>query len=294
MLAGNVEGKVVSTTGWSVGGATVVLFDGESKLYQGFTEAWGLFKIANVAPGNYRIRVIREGYRVPVADQNQFPYSGLRVGPDSDPVEVALKLEPLNAIRGRVIGQDGKPVGKVEVSLGPDISQSITTDPEGRFELEDVTPGRHTLIAYPDPIDEPSMEAPDGTRIARVKTYYPTATIPSLAEYIAFNNLGVLSGYEIRMQTAPVVRMRGIVLGIDGKPSSMADVIFLPAERHPEHLAEGWTLTGEDGRFELPAVRVGDWTIEVSSSTNQECGTGDVHVGQNDLDGLEIRLRPCK
>lgn len=288
-----MEGKVVSTTGWSVGGATIVLFDGESKLYHGFSEAAGFFKIANVPTGNYRIRVAREGYRVPASDQSRFPYSGLSVASDPDPVKVELKLEPLNAIRGRVISQDGKPVGNVQVSLGPDITESDTTDPEGRFELEDVTPGLHTLIAYPVPTDEPSMEAPDGTKIARVKTYYPSATDPLLAEYITFNSLGELSGYEIHMQTAPVVRVRGTVLGIDGKPSSFADLFLWPAQRPRERPAEGWTETGADGRFELPAARVGDWTIEASSSSNRECGTREVHVSRNDIDGVEIRLGPC-
>ncbi|MBV8847409.1 MAG: carboxypeptidase regulatory-like domain-containing protein [Bryobacterales bacterium] len=310
---GGVEGTVVnSATGAGVGGAVVTFF-AQANRYETTSDATGRFQIAGMAPGNYRSSARKDGF-APV-DLNFFTDSGTRIGSDADPVKVVLKLAPLSNLRGRVVDPDGKPLAGVEVSFVPNLLGSVTSDHDGRFTIEEVRPGSYRLAARPA-VNAKPLEFSDGTRVAMVTTYYPSVTDPSLSQKIEFRGDGDLSGYEIRMQTAPVLRVRGIVLNEDGTPSSGAEVSLLPNSESatgvmglsmragqpssfaigvrppPIGMPEATTATGPDGRFDLSAVRPGDWRISAESSSMRERGATTVRVRRSDVDDLEIRLAP--
>jgi hypothetical protein len=302
---GTVEGTVVnSVTGAGIGGASVTLFSGNQ--YQTTSDALGHFKITGIVPGGYRTSVGKDGF-APLA---LFSNPEVRVTASSDPVTLELKLTPLNAIRGRVFGPDGKPLAGMDVNLNPNIWGNVVTDQEGRFALESVKPGSYTLSARPPASVKPE-EAKDGTRTAMVTTYYPSVADGSLAQPIAFRGEGDLIGYDIHMQTAPVHRVRGIVLDEGGKPSPGAELTLFPssnappspmglssragrsslflmgARRAPTGMAEATVRSGKDGRFELPAVPSGDWRIGVESNPS---GTADVRVGREDIDNFQVHV----
>jgi hypothetical protein len=286
---GTVEGTVVnSITGAGIDGASVTFFGGPSSRYNATTDAVGHFKITGIAPGNYRTQAEKDGFSGGAPDLAAFLTSpGLLIVSGPDPIRVDLKLAPLGSVAGRVFGPDGKPAVGVEVSLSPNITADMSiTDAEGRFALEDIRPGSYTLIARPPESAKP-VEAKDGTRTAVVTTYYPSVADQSEAQKIAFS--GQADFYEIRMQTAPVHRVRGIVLDEAGKPSSGAEVTLSPApESTPGSAGLGQRAggpsfflmgvrqgsagvpdstveSGKDGRFEFPAVRSGDWKIKAVS-----------------------------
>jgi hypothetical protein len=226
-LGGSVEGTVInSVSGAGIGGASVTLF-AQPNRYKATSDATGHFKITGITPGNYRASAGKDRFGADVSDFTFLSNSGLKIGSEPDPVRVDLKLTPLSAIHGRVVDPDGRPLAGVEVSFAPNLLGSVTTDREGRFTLEEVRPGSYVLSARLAGNSKP-VQLPDGTRIAMITTYYPSVADPSLAERIVFRGEGDLSGYEIRMQTAPVLRIRGIVLNNDGKPSAGAEVSLLP------------------------------------------------------------------
>ena len=155
---GTVEGTVVnSATGAGIAGASVVLFASQSARYQTTSDALGHFKITGMAPGSYRTNVDKDGF-APPRDFNFLSNPGFRVASGTDPVTVELKLTPLNAIRGRVLGPDGTPVPGVEVSLNPNLTGGEVTDREGRFVLDDIRPGTYILSARP-PASAKAVEA---------------------------------------------------------------------------------------------------------------------------------------
>ena len=154
---GTVEGTVVnSATGAGIAGASVVLFASQSARYQTTSDALGHFKITGMAPGSYRTNVDKDGF-APPRDFNFLSNPGFRVASGTDPVAVELKLTPLNAIRGRVLGPDA-PVPGVEVSLNPNLTGGEVTDREGRFVLDDIRPGTYILSARP-PASAKAVEA---------------------------------------------------------------------------------------------------------------------------------------
>ena len=313
--SGSVEGTVVnSVTGAGIEGASVVLAGNKAGRYEATSDVAGHFRITGVAPGTYRPDVKKDGFASPTFDLNILLSSpGLRVSSESDPVKVELQLTPLDTIAGRVLGPDGKPAAGVAVSVYPNIMAEVAeTDAEGRFALHDLRPGSYTLIARP-PKSAQAGPAKDGT--ATVTTYYPSVADQSLVQPIVVRGQGNFGGgYEIRMQTALVHRVRGIVLDEEGKPSPGAELTLLQnpegtpgsmglgarpgvsffalgMRREPSGVSEVTTIAGKDGHFEFPAVRSGDWRINaVSDSVREARGTASVRVGRGDVDDLEIHV----
>ena len=218
--SGAVEGTVVnSATGAGIAEASVVLTVPRSARYETMTDATGHFKITSMSPGSYRASAEKDGFASPPPDLNTLLSNpGVRIAGGGDPVKIEIKLTPLNAIQGRVLGPEGKPAAGIEVSVYPNINAEVaTTNEEGRFALHDIRPASYMLIARPPAIAKPE-DARDGTRIAMVTTYYPSVADRSLAQPIEFRGQGDSGDYEIRIQTAPVHRVSGIVLDQKGKP----------------------------------------------------------------------------
>jgi hypothetical protein len=321
---GAVEGTVInSATGAGVDGASVVFFGNQTNRYNAVADALGHFKITGMAPGNYRAQAEKDGFTAvlegfaPFLSSQGLRLPGYRVESGPEPVRVDLKLTPLGAIAGRIFGTDGKPATGVEVSVSPNITADMSvTDAEGRFALENIRPGSYILIARPPKSAKPE-QAKDGTKTAVVTTYYPSVVDQSQAQQIAFS--GQQDFYDIRLQTASVHRVRGIVLDVEGKPAPEAELALLPSPQDTRGVAgvlssriggplfftmgvrlasgavpDATVTAGQDGRFEFPAVRSGDWRIDAVSDpsldTQAPRGTAAAVVGRDDVDDLQIRI----
>src|SRR5262249_5069990 len=123
-----------------------------------------------------------------------------------------------------------KPVAGAEVFLNPNIFGEVKTDPEGRYEFEKIRAGSYTLLARPPARSQPE-ESKDGLRIAMVTTYYPSATDFSLAQPLSIDPQSGFGDYDIRMQAAPVYRLRGIVTDESGTPAPDTELTLFPVTR---------------------------------------------------------------
>ncbi len=277
-------------------------------------------------PGNYRASAEKDGF-APASSDLLSLLANTRVTSGGDPVKMDVKLTPLDKIRGRVLDPDGAPAAGVEINVFPNIMADMSvTDEDGRFGLENIRPGSYTLIAKP-PENANLGEAKDGTRTATVTTYYPSVTDRSLAQQIVFDGHGDSGGYEIRMKTATVRRVRGIVLDEEGKPSPGAELMLFPMPEgtsRPMGLSlrpggrsvfalglrpglsgpEATVAAGKDGHFEFPAVQSGIWRINAVSNPKRDDSTSraaplrataSLIVGPVDVDDLSVHLaRPFK
>jgi hypothetical protein len=320
---GTVEGTVVnSVTGAGIGGAQVGLSpDRYTAGYGTTTDVAGRFRITGMAPGSYLIGAKKDGFGGSGPDDSFFSNSELHVASGGEPVKVELRLTPTSTMFGHVLGPDGKPAAGVEVTVNEWLmAEAPVTDEEGRFEFNGVSPGSYTLVAWPPRSAQPE-QASDGTRTAMVTTYYPSVTDLSLAQKIVFRGEGDLGDYEIRMQTAPVHRVRGMVLDEEGKPSPEAvlRLIRIPDGPHPAMArytigstlfplgmrprfsnAEATVVSGKDGRFEFSAVPLGDWTIEAAEDPTRDARrdgrvpwgeTFDEIVVGGDVDDLQLHFK---
>ena len=269
-----------------------------------------MFHATLLRPGDYLVVVQKQGY---------FDKGPLRLRADADgtPARPRLEMVPAAILHGRVLGPDGNPA-QVTVDLGPAFRESARTNEDGYFTFDRLSPGTYTLLARPES-GEP-VSTPEGLRTALVPTYYPSAVERTQAEPITIRPGAELNGYEIRLQAAPVYRISGVVLDLDGNPAADAVVQLL------DKVSDGFTgynggrqvfsikpnsiagtpsttqstSTGDDGTFEFPSVWPGDWTVRVESDSVRDeihqrdivlFGSETISLGRRDLDDLKIRLR---
>lgn len=317
-----VEGVVVNkVTGAGIADATVRFFASQANRHETRTDETGAFRITGVKPGNYDAGVEKSGY-FPVDASAFLVFPGGRpqyhVDPAGAPVRLRLELNPPAVLKGRVIGADGNPA-RASVDLGK--GRTVSTDAEGSFTFDRLSPGPYTLLARPKTIESPATN--QGTRAEVVPTYFPSVVDASQAQRIVVRAGAELTGYEIRLQSAPVYRVRGVVLNPDGKPAAKAVVNLRP--RVPGEVpdqpflipggprasfsirtteiellepAESF-VTSDDGAFEFPSIPAGEWTVlaegepvEVESQRERvsSTGTGALSLGHGDPEDLKIQL----
>jgi Carboxypeptidase regulatory-like domain len=214
-----VEGVVVdSVTGAGISGCTVRLFYIGGGVADGVvnvlmreipTNEAGDFRATGLKPGDYTALAQKQGY------------SGTRpvqfhVDADGSPMRPRLELTPLATLRGRVLGIDGRPA-RASVELGPGARDRVSTDEDGYFTFERLTPGSYTLLGRPETAEPVSTQ--EGSRTEVAPTYYPSTVQRFQAESITVRPGAEQTGYEIRLQSAPVYRVSGVVFEPAGKPA---------------------------------------------------------------------------
>jgi hypothetical protein len=325
-----VEGTVVDkNTGVGISGVTVQLAALNRNRYEATTGAAGIFRIAGVKPGDYRWSAEKDGF----FQDEPLSFGTVRtvhVGEAGVPLQFALV--PGGTLRGRVIGVDGKPAAKIEVFLYPNLQgETASTDEEGAFAFHDLRPGQYTLVARaktgPSILVNSSVN--NSVRMEPVPTYFPSVVDPAAAQSIAVRAGVEQGGYDIRLQAAPVYRLRGVVLQEDGKPAAKAVVKLVSREAQAKFPggAEGGfvssaangaqafslggrvsagkpveeepVVTGTDGVFEFRSVQAGEYTVgaesdlvhdEVTGRDRVHFGSTQISVGRSDLDELRIQV----
>jgi hypothetical protein len=297
-----VEGAVVDrVTGSGIPDASVTFYirTQQGAVYDASTDASGDFRIFGMKPGSYEVRFEKEGYRF----GNKIPPQPYIVGQSGDPVRIRLEMTRMVTLSGRVIDADGNPVSQGEVKIANRNSVPVTSD--GTFTFKDLEPGSYTMAAIPK-----ATTVPEGARVP-----VPTA-VP--APVVVRGDADV-SGVEIRLETAEVYRLSGVVLDETGSPKPKVLVQLLPRIQSGTRALGGGdfitfvgpgpsvgpqearVISAEDGSFEFPAVRSGEWQlatglagqIQIDSSSTFintfHNGALSVVVGNHSVENLQIR-----
>ncbi|HEY2844852.1 MAG TPA: carboxypeptidase-like regulatory domain-containing protein [Bryobacteraceae bacterium] len=302
---GSVEGVVVDrVTGAGIPGASVTFYirTQQGAIVDATTDASGDFRIFGMKPGSYEVRFEKEGYRF----GNKIPPQPYIVGESPSPVRIRLEMTRLITLSGRVVDPDGNPVSQGEVRLVNRNTVPIAAD--GTFTFKELEPGSYTITAIPKP-----TRAAEGARV-------PVLTRSS--EPVVVRGDVDVSGYEIRLETAEVYRVSGVVLDESGDPKPRVLVQLLPRIQAGTRAIgggiaggdfmtfvgpgpslgpqEAQVISAEDGSFEFPTVRSGEWQlatglagqIQTSPSTfinTFHNGATAVIVGNHSVENLQIR-----
>ena len=281
--AATVQGVVTnSVTHAGIGGVAVTLWTQQAARYNATTDDSGAWQITGVKPGRYYSRYDKSGFVEP-PHEGPLGEAPVPVGAGGNPIQLDAALDPLATLRGRVLDPEGNPAAGVEVGINSFIS--VKTDQDGEFVLKEVRPGSYTLVAKPAP-DEDKKDA----RTKIVPTYYPSAVDRAQAGTVVVRGGDDLPGFEIRLRTSPVYRIRGVVLDENGKPLAKATVKLL--SQSTEHVLSGqMTFAGSvryyfgsrgleaeeasvvsaaDGSFEFPAVTPGEWRLRAETEPKRD------------------------
>ncbi|KAA3611903.1 MAG: hypothetical protein DWQ01_07410 [Planctomycetota bacterium] len=252
-------GEVLDSNGHPVAGATVALKEGggtgfglslvsiggESPENRGRTtktDREGAFLLEGVAPGNYRLEVVAQGWTPLTQSQTV----------KAQPLDqrVSLRLERGLSVQGQVRNADGKAIPDAKVVLLESrgfsrmqwtysriLESGMPVDPHGGFELGGMDAG---------------------------KGYVVGAAAPEFG--LGFSK-AVVPGQQAVVELKPVVNLTGTVLDSADQPVADAEVQLKIAKQKQRHYFWNPTAnTDANGQFDLPELTPGEYRMEVSSA----------------------------
>lgn len=298
--SGAVEGSVVdAVTKAPIAGAVVKLYSGDKAVQSCGSDAQGLFRIAGVPDGQYRVAMAHPGH-LPLAGDHSAART-FAISAATAEVRLSAELVPLGQVAGRVMSPSRESMKGVPVGLrrpwDEQWSQTTISGDDGRFHFRQLEPGTWILAALPSfrislaepknnpkPVPGPADE--EGQRVGWATTFFPGVFDLTGAEKIVLRPGAVLEGYDIRLRTAPLRRLSGVVLDPDGNPAPKAGVSLIDQATKGSNGA--LEATDRDGRFEFDSGKEGEWRIfaQLTQSGRTLKGYIDVHVSRSDLAGM--------
>ncbi len=218
------------------------------KTFTATSDASGKFRIENVDPGEYYFKIKHTGF----VEQTYKPTGVhasegmLHLTSGQELHDIEFRLVPQGALSGKVVDEDGDPVGDAMVTaskynyasghrmmLPADTGQ---TNDRGEFRLGKLPPGRYYLCAEVmalNPMGTPAPPPPkDGSpETGYVATYFPRNLDVQDAESTEVKPGGDIPGFVIHMQKSRVVRVKGNLVGADGKPIKQAQLMLMSGAR---------------------------------------------------------------
>jgi hypothetical protein len=241
------------------------------KNFEVFTDSSGIYELYDAPPGLYEISVeIPLGmelksssfYGTKVVDIKEWPdgrrglWLRLKLE-EKGCVSRDFSLSTDNAISGKVIGADGKPMPRVCLEVisanAPKISSWRTstifgcTEADGTYTLKQMPPGDYLLVAnYHNKI---SSDEPFGA------VYYPGTFDRKKATVITMALGDRRTAHDITIPSQfPTHILSGVLLFADGKPVPDGFVQFDAVDVAEGYDGETHTSVDAQGRFELPVL----------------------------------------
>src|SRR5277367_6588201 len=159
-----IAGKVVnSVSGEPVRRAVVIARAQDAEHGQSYaaeTDAKGQFAIADMAPGSYLVSADRQGFRFQARGATGAPPPPLKLEPGQEVKDLVLRLIPMGVIAGRVVDEEGDPVGGAQVQAfttayinGKKQLNQVTQvrcNEKGEYRLFGLTAGKYFVLASPN------------------------------------------------------------------------------------------------------------------------------------------------
>jgi hypothetical protein len=266
----------------------------------------GRFAFRNLKEGKYRLVSIKIGGMYQPAEFGQRDPSGRGLNfPVTEGQAVAgLKLEmaPTGVISGKVLDEDGQPLGHIRVTALAQIFQNgrrylttigaVHTDDHGEYRLFWLPPGRYYVAARFEDLRRrvvPLLTVPpgragmtdvasapivsrigDGVEETTALVYYGGVLDPDQAKPLEVRPGATVAGTDISMGVGKMRswHIRGTVIGSNGQPARGADVTAIPRQWSPNVFVLNGTA-GADGSFDLAGAVQGSYALFARASAPQ-------------------------
>jgi len=267
------------------------------------SDASGNFSFQGLAPGRYRVRVVREGYFGPPRGDGSLPDSITAVnvvaGQATPALTIALTRGGL--ISGTVRGASGQPLPLMTVrtyrvayenslAILQTAGTARPTDDRGEYRVFNLPPGEY-YVAVVIGLSIGAARPQD----AYTTTFYPSETDAQSARRISLKGNEVVA-IDIDVRARPTAIVSGRVsnlpdFNIVGRPQSASTFFLLPAD--PKVLRDSsvtFLSTAPDrsnGQFEIRGIVPGAYNLMACTNDN----TGRVFEGRARIDVAAVDLR---
>ena len=301
-----VQGKVIQDPGEQpLKKANVQLMgqgQDESGNYSAATDAEGYFKIEDVKPGRYSIRLERAGFVE--ADKRGGRKKSLVLEPGREIKDLVLRMHAAAVVTGKILDSDGDPMPNVAVSVSRYGSTSSrlqangygSTNDLGEYRIGGLSPGRYLIsAAAPSSLSETSQ--PEKKDVSKEETVYTTTYYPGTADKSQAVPLEIHAGEEVPINfglaTTRAFRVRGTVVKLP--PGNFASVML--RSRDDTGSEVGMKTVSTDGSFEFRDVPPGSYTVTlivvtVPDMRMAKSNQTHIEVSNGDVDGVHIEPVP--
>jgi protocatechuate 3,4-dioxygenase beta subunit len=298
----SVTGRVTGPTGRAVAGAIVRLEPASAgSVRLAATSTSGVFQIANVAPGAYRVIAAKSGF---VAGEHGQTGAG-RPGRvitlrDRQRLERADVTLPRGAVvTGIVADADGEPLEGLAMHVwrlrywnGRQITEAAgdvsvrRTDDRGQYRLHGLQPGTYYVVAS----DDPSGTSREVT--AAPRSYYPAAPVIGEASTIRVD-VGIdAEGTHLTFNPAKTFRLAGTATDSEGYPLEGPVILAGSTRGGVAVAAQRARMSGAD--FSFDNVPPGSYVIHATQRRKKDTGqvqefaTQFVDIAENDVTRVRI------
>ena len=257
----------------------------------------GRYELVGIKPGEYVMQVTRfQGQPVQTTFEIEVP---------EEVSEFSFDITlPTSTITGKVIDTRGNPVAGVQVTLGSDegglagadgligmiaangLSQARTND-DGEFTMKSIAAGTYRLTAG----------SRIGGRPRRAREGEAQYGEASLADVVVD---GVSTVADLVITVPLAGKITGLVVDGSGVPVANAEIGFA-AEEPEQRRKKGNPLldllgsqqpvrTGDDGRFEIPSLTPGTYSLRVESEALEAGKLDDVVVIEDQATEVTLRV----
>jgi hypothetical protein len=271
------------------------------------TERDGKFVFRNLQPGEYLLRVKRNGYAPQEYGQRTPTSSGLAFNliDGQQMKDVVFKLAAGAVVAGRVRDTGGEPIHSATVSLlrlqylatgerSYYVVGSATTDDRGEYRVFWVPAGRYVVGLSPNAsIFQTAIRDQYAFSDRRFPMmYYPGAVDPSRATAIEPKAGETLPAVDFIVNPPALFSVRGkVVDATTGKPAPQASVRLetrqsLPSDASSSNAA----VSFEDGTFEIRSVLPDTYWLRSSAMSNQPVNPAAVGAARTSSDLIDAAL----
>jgi len=280
--------------------------------YTTTSDAEGKFFMKEIEPGQYRLRVTRNGFV-----SSEYGSRGpLRLGTTisldkgKNVKDITFRLTPHGIITGCILDEDGDPVPYVQVQIASrgyvqgrkqlNYLGGAATNDLGEYRVFGVAPGKYFLFAtyrnfsvMPNAVDRSATPLPDEDY---VPTYYPGTIDAAAAVQVEVAPGAAVGGINLKLSKTRTARVKGHVSQslITGRPS--ISVTLMP--RNADQISMMMMAMGRNrivdpkGNFEIRGVQPGSYILRATMNSNSKVfsGSAPVVVGSSNVENINVTI----
>jgi hypothetical protein len=276
----------------------------------------GQFIFRGIPPGQYHLRVMRNGYVTQEYGQRTAtgPGATLNMVSGKDMNKLLFRLIPSATIAGRVEDEDGEPIAFAHVtalrSAYSDGKRTFTSEANstsndlGEYRLFGLPPGRYFISSTYHPgashfVDNSDFDygGAEGLKENYILTYYPGTYDSTKAQSITVKSGEEIPSMDFMMRPTAVFRVKGRVVNTIPNPKHVDHPIVFLQPRGGAILSDSVTFgpnneANKDGMFDLPNVAPGSYTLQAQIFDGDQIHsvTQNVEVVDSDVEGIQLAI----
>lgn len=265
---------------------------------------------ASEADGRFEFDAIPAGDYMLMGDHSGFQFRGgtkVTLRPGQQITDLTLKLTPQAVISGKVVDEDGDPVGSGNVQvvrqtwqhgkLTYTMAGGSGVNDLGEFRVSKLSAGKYYVFAqsFTNSGMNELPGIPGKPDLRQVRTFYPDATAIDAAAAVQVGPGQDSTGIDIRLRTMQTYHVRGRVAGNVTKSQAQRIMLNLLPRGLGTMMPGAFANVGADLSFDLSGVAPGSyWLNAFSAGRGNLRGSARqaVDVGAGDLNDVVVNIVP--